>query len=295
MSQIVILTPTYNRADKLPKLYNSLKSQEIKEFLWLIIDDGSKDNTNELVDKMIKENEVNIKYVYQPNGGKARALNNGFNHKSDARVFVVVDSDDYLLPSAVGTIQKYINEYESNKEVGAFFFYYKTAEGNILKPSGRLISNDKIMTRYEYNNMYKQNDGCICYLNRAIKKYKYPEFDGERYLGPTILQMQMAEEYKIVFSPRVIGVADYLEGGLTQSGRSLRLKNPMGMFYYSKLMMDRKSKFKTQLKYSISIWPYAKLTNQSYFNVISNVKRPLLLSITYIPGILLFYYWKKNS
>lgn len=72
-------------------------------------------------------------------------------------------------------------------------------------------------------------------MGRAVKKYKYPDFDGEKYIGPTVIQMEMAEEYKMVFSPQVIGVAKYLEGGLSKAGRKLRIKNPKGMLYYSQI------------------------------------------------------------
>lgn len=295
MSDIVILTATYNRADKLPRLYESLKKQTLNKFEWLIVDDGSTDDTKELVFKMMEEGLVKINYVFQQNGGKARALNNGFSQADHARVFAVVDSDDFLLPLAVESIQIYLDKYEHHEDIGAFFFYYNNLEGEVLKPNGVLIDNDKIMTRYEYNNVYKQNDGCICYLKKAVKEYKYPQFNNEKYVGPTVIQLKMAEKYKIVFSPKVIGVADYLEGGLTRSGRKLRLKNPMGMLSYSLLMMDKRSKLTTQLKYSISIWPYAQIANKSFIEMIKETKRPFLLLLTYFPGCLLSLYWRKYA
>lgn len=98
MNEVVILTPTFNRAHTLTRLYESLKEQSDGKFDWVIIDDGSTDDTKSLIDKMIGENLLNIRYVFQENGGKARALNKGFLHCSYASVFMVVDSDDYLLP-----------------------------------------------------------------------------------------------------------------------------------------------------------------------------------------------------
>lgn len=294
MKDVVILTATYNRAYILPQLYKSLVQQTNKNFVWFIVDDGSTDETKNIVDKMIKDSLIEIHYVYQSNGGKARALNNAFSQKQDVKVFAVVDSDDYLLPSAVDTIYKYLNKYEKNKEIGGFYFFYNNLKGEVLKPSGKLIVKDKIMTRYEYNNKYRYNDGCICYLNRTVKKYKYPEFKNEKYIGPTVLQMMMAEKYKIVFSPKAIGVADYLKDGLTKSGRKLRLKNPKGMIFYSKLMMSKKSKLIVQIKYGVSIWPYAKILNKSFLELIRETKRPILLLLTYLPGCILHIYWKKK-
>ncbi|MGD6991122.1 glycosyltransferase family A protein [Sutcliffiella horikoshii] len=294
MNEIVILTPSYNRAKTLTKLYESLIKQGDNNFEWLIVDDGSTDETRVLVKKMKMEGKIKIKYIVQQNGGKARALNRGFSYCDYASVFVVVDSDDYLLPSAIKTIQDYLERYRDNKEVGAFFFHYQTPSGSILKPDGKVIDSDKMLTRYQYNNIYKKNDGCICYLNKAVKKYRYPEFSGENYVGPTVIQLEMANEYKIIFSPKIVGVAEYLDGGLSKSGRLLRVKNPMGMLYYVKLMLSSKSNIFTQMKYALSIWPYAKYANKSFLDIVKMVRRPILLCSTYIPGQILYLYWNKK-
>lgn len=294
MNEIVILTPSYNRAKTLPRLYDSLKKQNYKKFDWLIVDDGSQDGTDKFVNKIENEKKINIKYIYQSNGGKAKALNTGFSHCVHASVFVVVDSDDYLLPTAVSTVVEYLEKYEQNNEIGAFFFYYKTPDGKVLKPSGITIDSDIALTRYQYNNRFKLNDGCVCYLNKAVKKYRYPEYKNEKYVGPTVIQLEMAEEFKIVFSPKVLGVAEYLEGGLSKSGRRLRLENPMGMMHYCKLMISSRASVITQMKYAISIWPYARIANKSFLDVMRLTKRPVLLSLTYIPGLLLLARWKKS-
>lgn len=293
MNDIVILTPTYNRASTLPKLYESLKMQKNKKFDWVIVDDGSIDNTKDVIDMFIKEKLLNIIYIYQPNGGKARALNTGFSKCKHTSLFTVVDSDDYLLPTATEIIYDYMKKYEKNKKVGGFFFHYNTSDGKLLNYDGNVVSEDELLTRYEYNNKYKQNDGCVCYFGRAILKYAYPEFKGENYVGPTVIQMEMSDEYKFVFSPKVVGVAEYLEGGLSKSGRKLRLKNPMGMIYYSKLMMSPKASKLVQIKYSISIWPYAKIAKKPFFEILKECNRPFLLIVSYLPGLYLYFKWKK--
>ncbi|MPM22746.1 hypothetical protein SDC9_69204 [bioreactor metagenome] len=206
-----------------------------------------------------------------------------------------MDSDDYLINNAVEKIQSYINKYKDKEEIGAFFFHYKTEDGNIIKPIGYIINEDKVMTRYEYNNQYIQNDGCVCYFGKVVKKYIYPEFEGEKYVGPTVIQLLMANEYKMVFSPEVIGVAEYKEDGLTHIGRQLRLRNPMGMIYYAKLMIDSKAKISTQIKYAISIWPYASIAKKSLIDVMNLVERPILLLLSYVPGKILAIYWKKYT
>ncbi len=291
-NQLVILTPTYNRCKLLPKLYDSLKGQSDMNFLWLIVDDGSTDDTKEYVEKLIKENSINIKYIYQENGGKGRALNNGFSSYKDASAFAVVDSDDHLLPDAVKIIRDYIKKYSSRSDIGAFFFHYVYENGTIIKQKGRLIESDQVMSRYEYNNKFKLNDGCICYLGSAIKEYRYPEYPGENYVGPTVIQMEMANRYKIVFSTKVVGVAEYLESGLTRSGRKMRLRNPKGMIHYSFLMMDKKASLLTRIKYSIAIWPYIKIAKTPFREV---VKKKWGLIFSLLPGYLLYLKWVKDN
>ncbi|MGM0853979.1 MAG: glycosyltransferase family A protein [Bacillota bacterium] len=294
MNDIVVLTPTYNRANTLLKLYESLKKQENNNFIWLIIDDGSTDGTRQLIKRFNSEKIINLQYYYQTNGGKARALNTGFSKCDVNTLIMVVDSDDYLLPSAINTVLEYNNKYENNREVGGFFFHYNTPDGKLLNFNGNEITKDEILTRYEYNEKYKQNDGCVCYFGKAIKKYRYPEFDGEKYVGPTVIQMEMSDEYKFVFSPKVVGVAEYLEGGLSNSGRKLRMKNPLGMIHYCNLMITPKVSVFKRLKYSISIWPYAKIANKSFLEIIRLVSNPVFLVISYIPGQILFYMWKRK-
>ena len=103
---ITIFTPTYNRKKTLPKLYESLKNQNDKDFEWLIVDDGSSDGTDKLIEEYKKENILNIRYFYKENGGKQRAVNFGVE-KSQGEYFFIVDSDDFLSSDAVSKIKEY--------------------------------------------------------------------------------------------------------------------------------------------------------------------------------------------
>jgi glycosyltransferase involved in cell wall biosynthesis len=100
MATVCVFTPTYNRAYVLPKLYKSLVSQTSHDFSWLVVDDGSTDNTAELVHGWQAEGLVPITFIRQENGGKQRATNTGMEHCKD-ELFFVVDSDDYLVPTAI--------------------------------------------------------------------------------------------------------------------------------------------------------------------------------------------------
>ena len=95
MKKLTVFTPTYNRAYVLNKCYESLKNQTVKDFVWLIIDDGSTDNTKELVENWIKENKIEIRYKYQENQGMHGAHNTAYKLIS-TELNTCIDSDDYM-------------------------------------------------------------------------------------------------------------------------------------------------------------------------------------------------------
>ena len=215
MCEITIVTPTFNRGNLLLRLYESLTKQTTKRFMWLIIDDGSTDSTKSIVEKFVNERKINIKYYYKENGGKSRALNFAFSIITESRLAIIVDSDDYLLPEAIEIVGNYIKQYKvKDDNIGAFFFNYKTTKGQLIRPKNKFYE-PILVDRYCYNKKYGKNDGCVCYFSEVFKNYKYPEHLDENYVGPTVLQMMMAEKYKILFIPEVIGIAEYQKDGLT--------------------------------------------------------------------------------
>ena len=117
MPRLTVFTPTYNRAYSLPRCYKSLKKQTCKDFIWLIIDDGSSDNTKELVDLWIKENFISIKYIYQENQGMHGAHNTAYEN-IDTELNVCIDSDDYMPNDAVEKILKFWDKNKSPELAG---------------------------------------------------------------------------------------------------------------------------------------------------------------------------------
>ena len=97
---ITVFTPTYNRGYLLPRLFSSLRNQSFKDIEWLIVDDGSTDNTHDVVMAFIEENIIPIRYVFKRNGGKHQAINEGVKH-AKGELFFIVDSDDMLPTNAL--------------------------------------------------------------------------------------------------------------------------------------------------------------------------------------------------
>ena len=285
-----IVTTTYNRKKLLKRLYKSLEEQIDQTFIWIVIDDGSTDETSSYINNL--SSSFAIRYIYKKNEGKAKALNYAFTHNDDIDLFIIVDSDDYLLSTAVSIIRESALKYASDT-VGALFFKYQYESGEILGDKSNTYHKPVILSRIEHDAQFDKIDGCICYFNKSVQKYRYPEFKNENYVGPTVIQMEMDREYKIAFLTDVIGVAEYQESGLTNAGRKLRLQNPKSMLVYCYYMQDKRFNMITRIKYGIM--------SNAYFHLIDdnetitgklNLKIPKYFSVF---GKALAFYWKTKS
>ncbi|MCI9414110.1 MAG: glycosyltransferase family 2 protein [Clostridiales bacterium] len=297
--KIAVLTPTYNRAHLLGRLYHSLLSQTDTDFVWIVVDDGSTDDTESVIESFVNARPpFTIRYYYKENGGKASALNYAFQNEPDIDFFAVIDSDDHAVPEALHRIREKVGQYEGIYEVGAIFFRYQNPDGSILHLKGGLMpAGEVVMTRYEHDACYAKDDGCMGYFQRAVSEYRYPVYKNEKYVGPIVIQMMMADKYKIAFTNVVIGIAEYQEGGLSKSGRKLRLNNPMGMVHYSGLLQSKQNPSRRiRLKYAISAQAYACFGHLSKQDIAAvGMDKRYLKKWAKPFGWLLAGYWRKNS
>lgn len=224
--KITVFTPTYNRAYIIHNLYESLKRQTCKNFEWLIVDDGSTDNTEELIKSWKKEyNKFAIRYYKQSNGGKCRAINNGLN-LAQGELFFTVDSDDYLTDDAIEKIVNWESELPKDGK-------YCGIAGNLGTSKSETINKNFEGRYYEGTllDRYKNVDGerAIVIYTAIHRKYKYPEFDGERFMTEATVWNRMANDgYKMRFYNDIIWIYEYRDDGLTKSGNTLFLNNPKG-------------------------------------------------------------------
>lgn len=223
---VTVFTPTYNRAYILGDLYHSLQRQTCMDFEWLIVDDGSADDTKALVASWQgKKNPFPIRYVYQENGGKCRAINRGLK-EADGRLFFTVDSDDYLTDDAIEKVIRWDGELPKD---GHFCGYVgnrgitPTQTPNRLFPGGYL--DGTALDRYD------QVDGerAFVFYTEIHRKYLYPEFPGEKFLTEAVTWDLMAHDgYKMRFYNDIIWIWEYKDDGLTRAGYRVFLENPQG-------------------------------------------------------------------
>ena len=191
--RLTILTPSYNRGRVLRNLYNSLKEQSCAEFEWIVVDDGSTDNTRELVNEWIPESDFRIGYFYKENGGKHTALNYAID-KIDSELTFIVDSDDVLTPDAVETILRYHQRYEDEKQICGYAFLRAYPDGRI---NGKEFIPNEWVTSYieaRINSDDTMSDKAEVYRTECLKEYPFPEYPGEKFLGEDIVWIRMARK-----------------------------------------------------------------------------------------------------
>lgn len=225
--KITIVTPTFNREYTLNRCYESLCNQSNKDFLWLVIDDGSKDDTENLIQKFQKENNIDIKYVKKENGGKASALNLALDI-INTEYCACLDSDEYFSNNAIEIALKYMEEIKNNKEICGIIALRSDETGKVL--GGKQIPEDVLNIKFgDINDKYNIVSEVICfYKTYIIKKFRFPNFEGEKFVSPAYIQYEITKDYKFRVFRESIVFCKYLDDGLTKNKRNVIKKNPKG-------------------------------------------------------------------
>lgn len=253
MHKLTILTPTYNRADYLPRLYESLKAQTNQDFLWLVVDDGSGDDTEALI-ASYEKGPVEIRYIAQENAGKHTALNRGIREITTELTFIV-DSDDYLPQNAVETILRYHEKYQGMPNLCGYSFLRCHGDGRVN--TAYFPADELIGTYAEVRiNGGIGGDKAEVFYTSILKQYPFPTFPGEKFLPEDVVWMQMSGPYRMVHINENIYYCDYLENGLTNTGKRMKIHSPQGMVLRAKIYLDdpeicAKVKLKMMLLYQI--------------------------------------------
>lgn len=288
MKKLTIFTPTYNRAYILEKLYESLINQTCKEFIWLIVDDGSKDNTKELVTGWIKENKIEIKYIFQTNGGKMRAHNTGVKN-CETKLFFCVDSDDYIVKNAVDEILNHSQELLKNDNLSAIVAYKGLSESKV-------IGNEfpKNIKESALNDLYRKGfkgDTSLIFKTEILKNYLFPEIDGEKFITEDYSYSLIDEKYKMLVLPEILTVCEYREDGYTQNIVRYTINNPIGMIKYYGLKVKLSKSLKEKAMAVVRYTGFGKLSKQK--NLYKNCNAKLLYILLH--PLSMIYYLKKKK
>lgn len=229
--KLTVFTPTYNRAYIIENLYRSLQRQTCHDFEWLVVDDGSSDNTQELFRAwQQKENPFPIRYVYQENGGKHRAINRGLD-LAEGELFFIVDSDDYLTDDAVEWIVSFVAKLPEGIKFAGICGIRADWDGNDL---GKSFCGEYIdCTSLERSHHGIEGDKAEVFYTHILRKYPFPEFENEKFITEAVVWDRIAADgYMLRFANKVIYVAKYRDDGLSAQGLELYYRNPQGYGLY---------------------------------------------------------------
>ena len=278
---ITVFTPTYNRARLLPRLYESLCRQTYRDFEWIVVDDGSTDNTKNVVSKLKVENgklkvddselkieecetddglivdnsQFSIRYFYQENGGKHRAINRGVK-EANGELFFIADSDDALPPNALGTVADIYEEIKDDNSFAGVCGLDGTFEGEIIG-SGILqdkIDDNSITVRF---NLGITGDMKEVFRTNVLKDFPFPDIEGERFCPEVLVWNRIATKYKLRFFNQIVYWAEYQKDGISAGIVKARMNSPIAsMMTYAELTVHKGVPTIAKIKAAINYWRF---------------------------------------
>ncbi len=289
---LTIFTPAFNRAHTLPRTYKSLKNQDCKDFIWLIIDDGSKDNTKDLVNEWIRtETDFKIRYIYKENGGMHTAHNVAYRNV-DTTLNVCIDSDDEMAEGAVRKILQKWEDIRDQNYAGIIALDCDMNTGNVIGkgfPEGL-----KDTTVSGYYAAGGSGDKKLIYRTDIIRQYpEYPVFEGEKYFSLAYKYRLIDQDYKLTVLDDVVCNVEYQTDGSSNTMIHQYYKNPKGFAYWRKIRMQYPDSCKRVFIDCIHYVAESRLAGNKHF-ILESPKK--LMTILAVPaGILLETYIKRNN
>lgn len=284
---ITILTPTYNRSEKLICLYDSLVRQSFFNFRWLIIDDGSDDQTDKTV-STFDSSLFEIIYIYQNNSGKHKAINYAIKYIDSELVFVV-DSDDYLTSDAIETVT--LDWAKVSSDTIGISYLRKFPNGKII---GNNFSNNNIVSTYSLERIVKNNigDKAEVWKTQEFKRVQFLEFDNERFFSEQHKYLIMSGPGMMLFINKPIYVCQYLRDGLSSRIKSLQYENPLGTIANAVILSMRIYPISTRIKAFLKVYAYSRISGLKFIKIFRSCDFGIFWLILFPLGIYYEYYLK---
>lgn len=286
---LTVFTPTYNRGHLIHQIYESLLAQDYYNFEWLVIDDGSQDQTQSLFDTWLKKNNpFEIRYYRQENQGLIRTLNRGIA-LAKGQYFSKIDSDDYVVPDYAKNIREWTSTIESENDIYAVSGVRVTPDGHPLKGKWPLIPDIPgyvDATDLERSQYDLDADMCEAWRTEVLRRYPFPVWDNEKFAPEQIVFNQIAlDGFKIRWYPVAMSVCEYQEGGLTKGARKLEIENPMGYAMMYNHKMKYEIPFKQKLRCAMQCIALSIVGHNPNYVFKSNM--PVATFLMLVPGMIL--------
>lgn len=295
MQTLTIFTPTYNRADLLVRGYEALKRQTVKDFIWIIIDDGSTDNTEQIVNQWIKEEKTfQIEYYYKQNGGLHTAYNYAIE-KAKTELLVCIDSDDFMSERAVELIVDFWKKNGSDEYAGIVGLDY-TLDNRVIGdplPSQKSVNLiDLLVGKYNIYNGDRTN----VVRTELYKRFAPMEvFQGEKNFNPHYMHLQISQEYDFLVLNENLRYVEYQENGMTNNIYKQYYNSPKSFLKTRELYLSFKNtsvkfKFRNSIHY-VSSCLFCKKRDK----ILKNPSGIIYSILAFIPGIMLYEVIKMKN
>ena len=294
MVSLTVFTPTYNRADLLPVAYHALKNQTSKDFLWMIIDDGSTDDTEKIVREWIDtEKDFEIRYYKKENGG----LHTGYNkaiEMADTELMVCIDSDDYMPENAVERILTIWREKGSSKVAGLIGLDVDE-QGNPISGLFPDVKTFNLIKRVFGEYDFKSGDTKLVVRTELYKSVApMPVFKGEKNFNPQLMHLKISLNFDFIPVNEAFCVVNYQDTGMTSGILKQFYNSPNSFAEYRKFQLSiPNSPLKFRLRYSTHYVSSCILAHKKHFVADSPRKCSTVLSLA--PGFLLSRYIKYKN
>ena len=293
MKTLTVFTPAYNRKETLRRTYKSLCMQNCKDFVWLIIDDGSTDGTEEAVKEWMSENIIEIRYIYQENQGMHGAHNTAY-HNIDTELNTCIDSDDYMPENAVERILTIWREKGSSKVAGLIGLDVDE-QGNPISGLFPDVKTFNLIKRVFGEYDFKSGDTKLVVRTELYKSVApMPVFKGEKNFNPQLMHLKISLNYDFIPVNEAFCVVNYQDTGMTSGILKQFYNSPNSFAEYRKFQLSiPNSPLKFRLRYSTHYVSSCILAHKKHFVADSPRKCSTVLSLA--PGFLLSRYIKYKN
>lgn len=284
--KLSILTPTYNRSNLLKRLHKSIIKNLTNsiEIEWLIMDDGSTDDTENTVKDFIKENKFDIQYYSQENKGKMKAINELVPYAT-GELIIECDSDDYFRNNAFEIIANTCNEMDENT-YALCYLKYNQNECNI----GNLFRKKETTMFDLYFKQLEDGEKAIVFNSNIRKQYSYELEQNEKFVTEARMYHKMDLQYKIKCFNEPIMICEYQEEGYSKNILDVFKQYPYGYYEYFKELFNMNFdgiKFNKRIYVIKHYILFSILTNKNFkksLDSINGTYNKMLYMLLYLPG-----------
>lgn len=282
---LTVFTPVYNRADMLTRLYRSLCDQTCNDFEWLVVDDGSTDDTACVIQSFMNEGKINIRYCKKENGGKHTAHNQALELAA-GEWFLCVDSDDLLAADAVSKLAGKCAQLNGESGIIA---YKEDLNGRLL--SDPLPEGIQQTQMYRLASVYDcRGEFSLAFQTDFARRFPFPVFAQERFVTECVVYDRMDQQGEFALLPEVITICEYQPDGYSSDSSKLMKRNPSGYCLYFLQRIDLQPSLLQRSIHAGKYWCFrwiCKRTELSYRG-----KHKVLVALSVIPGVLFRIYYK---